>query len=165
MVMPATGGEAQIVPGSTPKDATMVDATISPDGSTLAQYSEAEAPDSGGTRKEINLVNLQNPAEAPRTIDLDPGFSLAFHQLGPGTNAGLRFSPDGKAVAFVLAEKGTEDIWLQPLDGGKPRKLTNFDSRQIQDFGWSRDGKRLVVMRNEFTDDVILLRDTDRSAR
>ncbi len=82
---------------------------------------------------------------------------------GPGTNAGLRFTPDGKAVAFVLADKGNENIWAQPLDGGKRRKLTNFDSRQIQDFSWSRDGKQLVVLRNEYTDDVILLRDTGRS--
>jgi serine/threonine protein kinase len=165
MVMPATGGDAKTVAGSTPKDAIMVDATVSPDGSTLAEYSEAEATDSGGTRKKIILVNLKSPEQPPRTIDLDPGIALAFHQFGPGTNAGLRFTPDGKAVAFVLAEKGIENIWVQPLNGGKLRKLTNFDSRQIQDFAWSRDGKRLAVMRNQFTDDVILLRDTGSSKR
>ena len=110
-------------------------------------------------------MNLKSPEQPPRTIDLDPGIALAFHQFGPGTNAGLRFTPDGKAVAFVLAEKGIENIWVQPLNGGKLRKLTNFDSRQIQDFAWSRDGKRLAVMRNQFTDDVILLRDTGSSKR
>ena len=77
----------------------------------------------------------------------------------------MRFTPDGKAVAFVLADKGIENIWTQPLDGGKPRKLTHFDLRQISDFSWSRDGKHLAVVRNEFTDDVILLRDTGGSAR
>jgi eukaryotic-like serine/threonine-protein kinase len=163
MVMPATGGEAQLVPGSVPEKAQLVAATISPDGSMLAEYSEAEASDSGGTRKQINLVNLKSPTQPSRTIDLEPGVALAFHEVGPGTNAGLRFTPDGKAVAFVLADKGIENIWAQPLDGGKRRKLTNFDSRQIQDFSWSRDGKQLVVLRNEYTDDVILLRDTGRS--
>jgi len=165
MVMPATGGDAHVVPGSVPEKAQLVDATISPDGSALAEYSEAEATDSGGTRKKITLVNLRSPNQPSRSIDLEPGVALAFHQMGPGGNAGMRFTPDGKAVAFVLADKGIENIWTQPLDGGKPRKLTHFDLRQISDFSWSRDGKHLAVVRNEFTDDVILLRDTGGSAR
>lgn len=159
MASPASGGEARSVAGSKPEKSLMVSAAISQDGNMLAEYVEAGASDSGGTRKKISVVNLKSPSEASRTIDLDPRMVLAFHQIGPGTNAGFRFTPDGKAVAFVLAEKGIENIWIQPLDGGKPRRLTNFDSRQIQDFGWSRDGKRLAVLRNEFTEDVILLRD------
>ncbi len=39
------------------------------------------------------------------TIDLALGIVLALRQLGTDTNAGFRFTPDGKAVAFVLSEK------------------------------------------------------------
>ncbi len=142
----------------------MVTATISPDGSMLAEYVEGGA--AGFWRDAQEDQSRESKISFAGTPDyrFRSSIALAFHQLGPVTNAGFRFTPDGKAVAFVLAEKGIENIWTQPLDGGKPRKLTNFDSRQIQDFGWSRDGKHLAIIRNEYTDDVILLRDTSRSA-
>jgi serine/threonine protein kinase len=79
---------------------------------------------------------------------------------------GVRFSPDGKSVAFVIEEAGVDNIWMQPVDGSKGRKLTNFnDSERIQDFRWSPDGKALAILRFNSVSDVILLRDTGNSSR
>ena len=59
-----------------------------------------------------------------------------------------------------------DNIWMQPLDGSKGRKLTNFnDSERIQDFRWSPDGKTLALLRFNSSSDVILLRDTGNSSR
>jgi hypothetical protein len=49
---------------------------------------------------------------------------------------------------------------MQPVDGSKGRKLTDFnDSERIQDFRWSPDGKGLALLRFHSVSDVILLRD------
>jgi Tol biopolymer transport system component len=41
----------------------------------------------------------------------------------------------------------TSNIWRQNLAGGAPKPITNFDSGQIFDFDWSRDGKQLALTR------------------
>ena len=40
-----------------------------------------------------------------------------------------------------------------------PRQLTHFsDNRQIADFAWSRDGKRLAIARATVTNDIVLIK-------
>jgi Tol biopolymer transport system component len=57
-----------------------------------------------------------------------------------------------------------DNIWIQPLDGSKGRKLTDFnDGERIQDFRWSPDGKTLALLRFHSVSDVILLRDNSPS--
>ena len=64
-----------------------------------------------------------------------------------------KWSPDGKSIAFLSDAKadGTGDaeattqLWLMPADGGKPRRVTNHPSG-VDDFGWSPDSKRLVLV-------------------
>ena len=50
-----------------------------------------------------------------------------------------------------------DNLWLQPLDGGKPKQLTNFTSDQIWNWAWSRDGKQLALSRYSTTSDVVLI--------
>ena len=64
---------------------------------------------------------------------------------------------DGRAISYVPV-LGT-NIWVQPLDGSKPRQLTHFtDERPIADYRWSRDGKRLAIARSSVTNDIVLFR-------
>jgi Tol biopolymer transport system component len=66
----------------------------------------------------------------------------------------------------VIDEAGQDNIWIQPLDGSKGRKLTHFnDPEKIQDFRWSPDGKALALLRFHSVSDVILLHDTGNSSR
>ena len=59
-----------------------------------------------------------------------------------------------------------DNIWMQPVDGSKGRKLTHFnDSQKIQDFRWSPDGKTLAMLRFSSVSDVILLHDTGNGSR
>jgi Tol biopolymer transport system component len=69
----------------------------------------------------------------------------------------LLWAPTGKTLEYVLGQNGASNIWEQPLRGGTPRRLTNFNSGQIFDFGWSADGKRLLLCRGEVSSDVVLL--------
>jgi Tol biopolymer transport system component len=69
----------------------------------------------------------------------------------------LLWSPDGKSLQYLLTQNGATNIWEQPLDGGKPRQLTTFQSGRIFDFHWSRDGKRLLMTRWEVSSDAVLI--------
>jgi Tol biopolymer transport system component len=67
------------------------------------------------------------------------------------------WSPDGKAFDYVSEADGWTDIWEEPLSGGDPKQLTHFGSGQVNDFHWSRDAKRLLVVWGSTSDDVVFL--------
>jgi WD40 repeat protein len=72
------------------------------------------------------------------------------------------WAPDGKAIQYVASESGVGNIWSQPLDGGAPRRITDFDHNEIYAFAWSPDGTRLAVARGTTTNDVVIVTDTSR---
>jgi Tol biopolymer transport system component len=74
----------------------------------------------------------------------------------------IRFTPDGKSLAYVVNERGIANLWEMPLTGGPPRQFTDFKSDRIFDFAWSRDGKQLALSRGQVTTDVVLLTDTSK---
>jgi len=73
--------------------------------------------------------------------------------------AGLRWTPDGRALTYIDTKGGVSNIWSLPLDGGLPVQLTDFKADQIFWFDFSRDGKQLALSRGTQTSDVILIRD------
>ena len=152
------GGKPELVTGANPANSLTGQATLSPDGKTLAIFTEVLNPESKTYFSRIVLVSLDSGV---RNLDLDPGLKTVFRSQGPPDSAGFRFSPDGKSLAFVIDETGQDNIWMQPLDGSKGRKLTHFDDpEKIRDFRWSPDGKTLALLRYSSVSDVILLRDT-----
>ena len=96
-----------------------------------------------------------------------PGWDLAVIPIEGGPPAkifnepsgfwGIRWSPQGKGLQYVLTQNGTTNIWEQPMAGGEPKQITKFSSGRIFDFNWTVDGKRLLVTRGEVTSDVVLL--------
>jgi serine/threonine protein kinase len=161
--IPSGGGKPEVVPGANPPNSLTVQATLSPDGKTLAIFTELLNPES---KTYSNRVVLDSLDSGVRNLDLDPALKAVFRTQGPPDSAGFRFSPDGRSLAFVIDDAGVDNIWMQPLDGSKGHKLTNFnDSERIQDFRRSPDGKTLALLRFNSLSDVILLRDTSKSSR
>jgi Tol biopolymer transport system component len=72
----------------------------------------------------------------------------------------VQFTPDSKALVYIIGEKGSQNLWMQPLDGSPGRQITQFQGDEIQFFLYSPDGKSLGVMRTHREADVVLLRDT-----
>jgi Tol biopolymer transport system component len=69
-----------------------------------------------------------------------------------------RWTPDGLGIAYPDSETQS-NLWIQPLDGSRPRQLTRFtDGRIIGDFSWSRDGRRLAISRASVTNDIVLFK-------
>jgi serine/threonine protein kinase len=68
-----------------------------------------------------------------------------------------KFTPDGKAIAFLLTRNRATNIWEQPLAGGPPLQLTKFPAGDMFAFAWSRDGKQLALSRGRRKTDVVML--------
>jgi len=68
-----------------------------------------------------------------------------------------RWAPRGDAIDYILTRNGVSNIWQQGLTGGPPKQITHFDSGEIFDFEWSRDGRQLALTRGTESSDVILM--------
>jgi Tol biopolymer transport system component len=68
-----------------------------------------------------------------------------------------KFSPEGKALAFMLTRKGATNVWEQPLSGGDPVPVTKFTSGEMFAFAWSKDGKQLAMSRGQRKSDVVMM--------
>ncbi len=102
----------------------------SPDGKLVA-FSEANAEG----RPAITLLSLAD--HSTRHLTSPP---VEHFDSQPA------FSPDGKRMAFVRTSGpgAVDDLFLVPIEGGIPRRLT-FDNREIYGPpGWTEDGQDLI---------------------
>jgi Tol biopolymer transport system component len=67
----------------------------------------------------------------------------------------VRWTSDGRALAFIDGAGGASNIWMQPLDGGSPQRVTSFPEGTINTFDWSRDGSKLAWVRTTEVHDVV----------
>lgn len=75
------------------------------------------------------------------------------------TSIPVRWMPDGSGISYVDTRNGVSNIWVLPIEGGEPRKITQFSADQIFWFEWSRDGTHLACSRGRVTNDVVLISD------
>ena len=72
-------------------------------------------------------------------------------------NFGARWAPDGRSIVYIVNEKGIANLWTHPIDGGKPKQLTNFTSASLYHFAYSMDGTRLFLARGNQIRDAVLI--------
>jgi eukaryotic-like serine/threonine-protein kinase len=153
------GGNDEPLPGTTLPNVLLLGTALSPDGKIYARLVAEENPEARNYTQKIVLQNLNESSKASmHTIVPDATRNFVFHGSSP--DASFQFTPDGKALAFVVEEKGVDNIWLQPLDGANGHPITNFKSEEITGFRWSPDAKQLAVVRHHNSSDVILLRES-----
>ena len=51
----------------------------------------------------------------------------------------VRWTPDGKALAYVRMKDGVGNVWKQPIDGGQPVQVTHFPLYRMNGFDWAAD--------------------------
>jgi Tol biopolymer transport system component len=119
--------------------------SVSPDGKLISYTDRDERP---GSPVRIVIIPFDG-GDPVKTFDLPPNFE----------HAGVRWTPDGRALMYVDNRDSVDNIWSQPLNGGAPRKITDFKSDQMGMFDWSRDGKQLAVWRGTQNSNVVLIND------
>lgn len=73
------------------------------------------------------------------------------------------WSPDSKSLTVLTNRSGVQNIWHQPIDGSAPTQITDFKSGRIMNFAWAADGKELFLVRGNTNNDLILIKDQERT--
>lgn len=137
--MPIDGGEPTIITKTTASRPS-----LSPDGKFVAYH----YLDSSFTKSRwgIGIISLEDGKRVKR-FDFP---STVVERL-------VKWTRDSKSIAFLNSPGGVPNVWLQPIDGGDPRPLTDFPSDNIIAFNWNADGTQLAVIRGVETSDVLLI--------
>jgi serine/threonine protein kinase/Tol biopolymer transport system component len=117
--------------------------SLSPDDKTILTIEVRDADH----RAILTLYTIGSKEK--HTLDADPRSALSWV-----------FMPDGRGIAYVVREKGVDNLWVQPLDGSANRQLTHFTSELIATYDFSPDGSKIAFDRGHTESDAILLRDT-----
>ena len=123
---------------------------FSPEGKRIAYVAAPEGPvdnPSSPSRSQPNQLKV---------ISFDGG-SLMHQFDWPASAWRPRWAPQGDAIDYILTRNGVSNMWQQHLAGGPPKQITHFDSGEIFDFEWSRDGRQLALTRGSENSDVILM--------
>lgn len=133
--IPADGGEPAIV-----ADVDCHWPHLSPNG----KFVSCVTPDF----KQILVISSENG-------QITQSFKPAENSL---LDVGARWTPDGKALAYITKDENTGNLTLQALDGDTPRALTDFASGDIYNFAFSADGTKLYLARGYQTKKAILIK-------
>jgi eukaryotic-like serine/threonine-protein kinase len=120
---------------------------ISPDGSRIAVYFAYQLEGEQTEPSKIAII----PANGNRPVRV---FTL------PSTvdrRVELRWTPDGRGIAFVDERGGASNIWTLSLDKSPPRQLSNFTSGRVLGFNWSRNGGQLAVSLGGMPHDLVVI--------
>jgi Tol biopolymer transport system component/DNA-binding winged helix-turn-helix (wHTH) protein len=125
--------------------------SLSADGSTLFYYDSAENAVGG---VEIWRAKPENgPSELLARI---PASRIPFD----GWLWQQVLSPDGNWLAAPLLDRGTTNLWVQPLNGGPMRQVTDFGERSVlivRRVSWSPDGKYIYAAVADTEADIVLM--------
>jgi serine/threonine protein kinase/Tol biopolymer transport system component len=95
--------------------------------------------------------------------DFTETHTMSYHDIDQrALERYLVYTPDGKSVVYAVRERGVDNLWAQPLDGGNFHQLTHFTKDQIIRVAYSLDGTKLAIEHGEMESDAVLLHDTSK---
>ncbi len=118
---------------------------LSPDGTRVAYELKRFDAKENKNFTQIMLVDTASGATRPLT--------------GEKYSSSLpRWSPDGGRLAFLSDREKGASLWVLPMSGGEPQRITDRDGC-VSDFDWSPDGKRIAFEYQPLTERQKLERD------
>ena len=172
------------IDGANPKqltNQTSTKANFAPDGRTIAYMSSTNSHTistisiDGGEPRQLTRNPSGHPVFSPdgtriaclysekqdtqfriAIIPATGGPPIKIFSLPSGFSFPFRWTQDGKAIMYALRRRGVANLWMQAVEGGEPKQLTNFTSYIILSYDLSRDGKNLVFSRGTRSSDVVL---------
>ena len=109
-------------------------AVVSPDGRSVA-YLKVDGEGASQRRKFL----IQSIEGGTPVKEMD----------APRYAGEIRWTPDGKGLAYFDLTSGKSQLYMQPITGVSPLPLLHFDSEpmSIAAFAWSQDGKKIAITR------------------
>ncbi|MGD9561605.1 MAG: hypothetical protein AB7F88_04460 [Pyrinomonadaceae bacterium] len=141
MRVPLAGGEPQPL-----TDYHATEPRYSRDGTRFACFT-ANATTQDWTKLAIVAADGGPPVkifDAPRYVNI---------------GRGPVWTPDDKGITTIVAPGELQNLWLQPVDGGEGKQLTNFQLPGVARREYSRDGKRIALVRAEGFGNAIMITD------
>jgi eukaryotic-like serine/threonine-protein kinase len=136
--VPLSGGTPARIGGG-----VLRDPTFSSDGRWIAGHTQAQP----GAPWRIGVWAAEAGAPA-RLLEL-PGAGAAWQVV--------RWVPGSDALSYIEARDDVHNLWSWAA-GRAPRPLTRFDSGRIFAYAWSRDGRRLALIRGVYNRDLVEVR-------
>jgi Tol biopolymer transport system component len=113
--------------------------------------------------KMLACLYAKGPGPNPWTIAVYPfdgGRPIKIFTQPTLSSQTVRWTPDGRGLTYYEnPASGASKLWVQPLDGGEPRLLAEFEADRIFGLDWSRDGDFLACVRGLWGTNVALIRD------
>lgn len=94
--------------------------------------------------KRADLDENQNYTQL-MIVDVAGGEPRALTAAGKHNDLLPKWSPDGTRIGFVSTRDKGATLWVLPMDGGEPRRLTDNDGF-VADFAFSPDGRRIAYI-------------------
>ena len=117
---------------------------ISPDGKSIAAFTADES-----TGKRLRLIVLPFDGGPPvKTFDIPQTTFIDGSPL---------WTPDGKGITYIDRLGDVSNMWVQPLDGSPAKQMTNNKQGYIYRREWTRDGKRVAIVRGTETSDAVMI--------
>jgi Tol biopolymer transport system component/DNA-binding winged helix-turn-helix (wHTH) protein len=112
--------------------------------------------------KMFACLHAAGPGPLPWNIAIYPiegeGPIKVFSQ--PIQSQTIRWTPDGRGLTYYEnPASGSSKLWVQPIDGGEPIPLAEFDVDRIFGIDWSKDGKFLACVRGLWATNAVLIKD------
>jgi Tol biopolymer transport system component len=123
---------------------------------TGAEVTPAYSPD--GKRIAFFHARQDNNSVVELAIVAADGGSVLKQFEIPQNAEQLRWTPDGKAVTYVVQKGAASNIWKQRVVGGSPQQITHFPVDRIRSYAWSRDGKTFAITRGHESFDAVMFR-------
>lgn len=93
-----------------------------------------------------NLVYTENQLNTDLAVlELEPGAEAKPLAASTRIETEGRFSPDGRAVAFISDRGGSIELWLLEEGQAAPRQLTHLAGDRLGKPRWSPDGDRIAL--------------------
>jgi dipeptidyl aminopeptidase/acylaminoacyl peptidase len=111
-------------------------ADLTPDASRVVFAQTRVAPGEEEDADEVEHTDLH-------LLEVESG-EIRRLTSSDSTNTAPAISPDGATVAFMSTRTEKPQLWLLPLGGGEPRRLTDLPQGVGGGPVWSPDGSRLA---------------------
>jgi Tol biopolymer transport system component len=94
-------------------------------------------------------------------VPAEGGEEMRSFETPANTNIGRGpiWTPDDSGITVIVSPGEKQNLWLQPVDGGPGRMMTNFEIPGVARREYSRDGKRIAIVRAQGNGNAVMITD------